>query len=329
MFSKMLVSAVTATALLSTLPAFARDLKLADFHSPSHFIVEEVYEPFANAVSEATGGDLTVRLYMGGELGPGPNEQYNRAVDGVADIVLAMPGYTASTFPLTLLADLPGVIDAETGTERMLANIDKLSQEYRRVQLLALWNNAPSFLFSATKPIRKLEDLAGMKVRVPSRNAGLVLEAWGGVPVSMPASEVYNAMQTGVIDGAMIDATALTGFRLEEVTNYITVGMDTSISQFLMVMNCDSFQELSEEQQKAVLDAGQEAARNGNRAWLGVASTALKDFAGTEGKEVITLSEEEIEKFNAATSTVVESVIEEVEATGVAARAYVEALQND
>ena len=46
MFSKMLVSAVTATALLSTLPAFARDLKLADFHSPSHFIVEEVYEPF-------------------------------------------------------------------------------------------------------------------------------------------------------------------------------------------------------------------------------------------------------------------------------------------
>lgn len=68
MFSKMLVSAVTATALLSTLPAFARDLKLADFHSPSHFIVEEVYEPFANAVSEATGGDLTVRLYMEGSL---------------------------------------------------------------------------------------------------------------------------------------------------------------------------------------------------------------------------------------------------------------------
>jgi TRAP-type C4-dicarboxylate transport system substrate-binding protein len=329
MFPRIMTAAVAAATLFVAPGALANELKLADFQPPTHFVLEQGYKPFAEAVSKATNGEVTIKMYMGGELGPGPAEQYNRAVDGVADIVFSLPGYTASTFPLTLLGELPGVIDAETGTEAIIANQDKLDKEYRRVKLLALWNNQPNVLFSATKPIRTLEDLAGMKIRVPSRNAGLVVEAWGGVPVSMPATEVYNSMQTGVIDGAMIDATTLTSFRLAEVTKSITVGMDTAISQFFLVMNRDSFAELSDEQQNVVLEAGKDAARNGHRAWADVAKKGLEDFTATEGKELITLSDEEIAKFNAASAAIVDKVIDEVEATGVAARAYVEALKND
>ena len=328
MFSRTF-TAVFAAAAIFAAPAAARDLKLADFQPPSHFVLDAAYKPFAKAVSEATGGAVTVSIFMGGELGPGPAEQYNRAVDGVADIVFGLPGYTASSFPKTLLAELPGVISPETGTERMLANLDKLSDEYRRVVLLGLWNNAPGLLFTAQKPVRALEDLRGLKIRVPSRNAGLVVEAWGGVPASMPVTEIYNAMQTGVIDGAMIDTTALSAFRLAEVTKYITTGMDTAISEFFLVMNRDNFNDLTEEQQKAVRDAGRDAAISANAAWLGIADKSLKDFAATAGKELIELATEEAEKFNAASAPVVERVIAEVEAGGVDARAYVEALRND
>lgn len=328
MTAKSLVAAL-AVATLFGAPALAVELKLADFQPPTHFIVDSVYTPMAEAISEGTDGEVTVRVFMGGELGPGPAEQYNRAVDGVAEIVFSLPGYTASTFPKTLLAELPGVIDPETGTERMLANIDMLSDEYRRVVLLGLWNNAPNLLFTASQPIRSMEDLNGLNIRVPSRNAGLVVEAWGGVPVSMPATDVYNAMQTGVIDGAMIDATTLTAFRLAEVTNYITVGMDTAISQFFLVMNRDSFESLSEDQQAVVLEAGREGAINGNAAWLKIANTALDDFAATQGKELIELSPEAAEAFNAASAPVVERIIDEAEAAGVDARAYVEALGNE
>ena len=326
---KSTLFATVAVGLLSVSGALAKELKLADFQPPTHFALEKVYKPLGEAIAKATNGEVTVKTYMGGELGPGPAEQYNRAVDGVADIVFSLPGYTASTFPLTLLGELPGVIDAETGTEKIISAQDLLDQEYRRVKLLALWNNQPNVLFSANKPIRTLEDLKGMKIRVPSRNAGLVVEAWGGVPVSMPAPDVYNSMQTGVIDGAMIDATTLTAFRLAEVTKSITVGMDTAISQFFLVMNSDSFNELSEEHQKAVIEAGKDAARNGHKAWAEVAVSALDAFAKTEGKEVITLSDEEIAKFNAASAPVVEEVVAEVEASGAGARAYVEALKND
>lgn len=307
--------------------ASATELKLADFQPPTHFVVEKVYEPFAEAISEATGGEVTVEVYMGGELGPGPAEQYNRVVDGVADLAFSLPGYTASNFPKTLLTELPGVIDAETGTDRILANIDMLSDEYRRVVLVALWNNAPNLLLMAEKPVTTLEDLAGLNIRVPSRNAGLVVQAWGANPVSMPAPDIYNAMQTGVLDGAMIDATALGAFKLAEVTSHITMGMDTTISDFFIMMNRDTFADLDDTAQAAILEAGKTASLNGQAAWNGAAGGALESFAATEGKEVITLSEEEAAKFNEASSAAVEQILADAEAEGIEAHAFVEALQ--
>ncbi|QKV19172.1 TRAP transporter substrate-binding protein [Oricola thermophila] len=329
MLKRTLTAAVAAALVMMAPLASARDLKLADFQPPSHFVVEDVYKPFAEAIETATGGEITVSIFMGGELGPGPAEQYNRAVDGVADIAFGLPGYTASIFPKTLLTELPGVISPETGTERIIANIDMLSDEYRRVVLLGLWNNAPNLLFTAEKPVRTMEDLKGLKIRVPSRNAGVVVEAWGGTPVSMPASEIYNAMQTGVLDGALIDATALTAFRLAEVTKYVTTGMDTTISEFFLLMNRDSFRDLSDEQQKIVLDAGREAAIRGGKAWVSKADSILADFASDEGKEHIQLSADEVAKFNEASAAAVERIVEEAEANGIEARAYVEALRND
>lgn len=319
--------AFSAAMLASATFVQAGELKLADFQPPTHFVVGNVYEPMGKAISEATKGDVSLKVFMGGELGPGPAEQYNRAVDGVADIVFGLPGYTAANFPKTLLTELPGVISAETGTGKIVANMDKIDGEYKRVKLLALWNNAPNLLFTATKPVRTLEDLKGLKIRVPSRNAGLVVEAWGASPVSMPAPEIYNAMQTGVIDGAMIDATTLNAFKLKEVTKFITMGMESTISAFFLVMNRDSFAGLAEDQQKAVVAAGKDAAINGNKAWLGIAGKALDGFKAMDGKEVIMLSADEVAKFNAATAPVVQKVVADADAAGLEASAFVEALK--
>lgn len=328
MLTKSLIPALAALLLTPQL-ASATELKLGDFQPPNHFVVESTYAPFAKAIEDATGGAVTVKTYMGGELGPGPAEQYNRTVEGVLDIGFGLPGYTAANFPKTLLTELPGVITPETGTERIQANIDMLSNEYRRVVLVGLWNNAPNLLFTASKPVHAPEDLKGLKIRVPSRNAGLVVEAWGATPVSMPAPEIYNAMQTGVIDGAMIDATTLKAFKLAEVTKYITSGMDTTMSDFFMIMNRDSFDGLTEDQQKAVLDAGRQASLNGSAAWRGIADKALQAFGATDGKEIITLAPEEAAKFNAASGPAVEKIIAEADAQGLEASAFVKALKGN
>lgn len=309
--------------------AAAQELNLADFQPQTHFINETVYAPFAAAVSAATGGAVTIRVFMAGELGPGPAEQYNRVVDGVADIAFGLPGYTASNFPMTLLAELPGVLTPEGGAASINANIDMLDGEYQRAVLVGLWNNAPNLLLMASREVDSLDDLAGLNIRVPSRNAGLVVQSWGANPVSMPAPEIYNAMQTGVIDGAMIDATTLGAFRLAEVTQSITMGMDTTMSLFFLVMNRDSFDDLDTTAQQAILSAGREAALSGSTAWLGVADRALAAFEATEGKTVITLSPEEAARFNAASGPVVAQIIADADASGLAASAFVAALRGE
>jgi TRAP-type C4-dicarboxylate transport system substrate-binding protein len=315
------IAATTVTLMGSA--AVAEDLKFANFMPPMHPYVAGAFQPFADMVSEATGGDVTVTIYSGGELGPGPVEQYSRVVDGVAELAVSLPGYTASQFPLTLTAELPGVLDEATGTADIWNNIDLFAGEYRRVQLVSLWSSAGNVLYTRDVAVDSPDDLKGMKIRVPSRNAGNVIEAWGATPVSMPVTEIYNAMQTGVIDGAYIDTTATRAFRLGEVANYLTYGMDTTNSPFFILMNRDAFDALSDDQQAAVIEAGKKASVLANETQLAAAAGGLTAFAETEGKQVIQLTSEQAEAFNVLSAPVRDAAVAE---TGGNAAAIVGAL---
>lgn len=303
--------------------ASAETLKFANFMAPTHPYVASTFDPFAKAVEEMTKGELKVQLYNGGELGAGPAEQYARAVDGVADLSISLPGYTASNFPVTLIAELPGIIDEATGTQTLWEHIDLLQLEYKRSPLVALWSSAENILYSARKPIRTIEDMKGMKIRVPSRNSGLLVEAWGGTPVSMPVSEVYNALQTGVIDAAMIDGTATKAFKLGEVANYVTLGMKTTNSPFFIVMNRDAWQALTDEQKAAMQDAGKQASLNGQQSQLKVAASGIEAMATMPGKEVIRLTADQAAPFDAIAAEVTAKIVAE---SGAEAKTFADAL---
>ncbi|MGH1464480.1 MAG: TRAP transporter substrate-binding protein [Cognatishimia sp.] len=327
---KSLRAMAVAAATLSAGAAAAGELKLAHFMSTKHPDHNGVFLPMGEKLATATNGDVTLRVYPGGELGAGPRDQYARAVDGIADLAFALPGYTASTFPMTLLVELPGAVaDANKSTEALWANVDHLAKEFRRAELIGLWTNPPAVIYSREKPIRTLADLAGLKIRVPSRNAGLVVEAWGGTPVSMPAPGMYNALQTGVIDGALIDQGSVLSFKLGEVTKYMTVGMQSQISPFMVVMNRDSFDGLSADEQAKLKEIGREMSLVAQANRVGAAKKGADVFAGMEGHELITLSDEEAAKFDAASAALLENVVADLEGQGLKAADFVAALQAD
>ena len=311
-------------ATLAVTAAHAENFKFANFMAPTHPYVESTFAPFAKAIEDGTSGEVKVTVYSGGELGAGPAEQYARAVDGVAEFSISLPGYTASTFPLTLVAELPGVLEEKTGTETIWKNIELFQPEYKRVKLVALRSSADNIIYSATKPIRSLEDLKGMKIRVPSRNSGELVAAWGGSPVSMPVNDVYNALQTGVIDAAMIDGTATKAFRLGEVANYVTVGMKTTNSPFFIVMNRDAWDSLTDEQKVVVEEAGKQASLDGQAMQLRVAADGIDSFGAMQGKEVIRLTSEQAASFNEVADQVTDRIVAEI---GGDARKVVDALK--
>lgn len=326
---KSLVAGLMLVAVTATTPvsgASAERLRLANFMSPNSPYEKPVFKAFADRVAELSKDEVKVKIYSGGELGPGPKEQYNRVIDGVAELVFTLPGYTASHFPRTLLMELPGVITQEGGTKAVWDNVSFIENEFKRTKLIGLWSNAENVLFSNT-PIRSIKDVAGLKIRVPSKNAGALVESWGASAVSLPAPAIYNALQTGVIDAAFIDATAVFSFKIGEAAKYATVGMASSISPFAILMNRDSFEALSADQKVAIEQAGREISSTANKVQLGGAKAGLNKFRNMDGKEVIELTAQAASAFNKDVANVVSKIVDEVEAKHKGAQAYVKALQ--
>ena len=316
MANRLRAVAVAVAALMIPAAAQAEELKFANFMPPTHPYVAAAFDPFAEAVTTGTGGALSVAVFNGGELGAGPVEQYSRVVDGVADLAFGLPGYTASTFPLTLMTELPGVLPGEDPVAFLEAHRDALASEFRRVELVALWPNTENLILTRDKAIRAPADLKGLKLRVPSRNSGLMLEAWGATPVSMPVTDIYNSLQTGVIDGALIDASALQTFRLSEVVNHVTRGMKSTASPFFVIMDRHAFKDLNDGARETVHAAGQEMARNGYASSVEMERAALAAFAEQERREVITLSGDEAGAFDALSETFVAARFAELEGEG-------------
>lgn len=318
-------------ALMGTLStgAFAEELKLAHFGSTKYPLHLNVFVPLAEELGKVTNGAVTMRVYPGGELGAGPVKQYDRVLDGVADVVYALPGYTASQFKKTLMVELPGVVpEGSDYTAEVWEDIEMISDEFRRTKLLALWTSSPGMLLMAEKKVESLDDLAGLKIRVPSKNTGRVVEAWGGTAVSMPITQVYQSMETGVVDGVLVDPSVLHSFKLGEVTKYVTRGMTGTNSLFMLVMNRDSWNDLDAETQ-AKLDGitGLPRSKDGNVTMFDDGMSALDNWAA-DGGEIVELSAEAAAAFNDASAGLAAEVIAELEADGVNAQAWADALKD-
>ncbi len=325
---KRLSAAVAASVALAG-PAMAEELSFALFVGPTHTVFPSVVNPFAEVVARESGGSLSVRAYPGGELGPGPVEQYARVVQGVADIAWGLAGYNSEQFPLSLIVELPGVVDAAgSGWQAMYRALDPyLRPEFIGTRPLALWTSEPMVLIMRDREVRRPEDLRGLKIRVSGAVPAQVIEALGATPVQMPANEMYNALQTGLIDGIMTGASAIADFRLHEVARTYTTGASLGNILFWVVMNEARFQALTAEQQEAILKAsGEWLSESGERGWNAKAEEALNALRADPNKVVIDLTPEEAAAFNALTQPITEAALAALEARGLPARAVYAAM---
>ena len=174
---------------------------------------------------------------------------------------------------------------------------------------------------------RTMADLKGLKIRVPSKNTGRVAEAWGATAVSMPITQVYTSMETGVVDGALVDTSVLGSFKLGEVTKYVTQGMVGSNSLFMLVMNRDSWDGLDADTQ-AKLEAmtGKELSLGGTETMSASAVNAEKKWVAGGG-EIVTVTAESAAEFDAASAALAKELIAELEAEGIKAADWADALK--
>ncbi len=300
------IIAASAVAAVTALPVAAQELKFANFTPPFHTVNASVIEKLNADVSAATGGSLTVKGYHGGELGAGPVEQYVRAVQGAADITWGLPGYTSSQFQKTMIVELPGVVaDGDSGADALCRAMDEISSEFPGTVPVALWTSEPNIMIMKEKVIRAPADLEGLKIRVAGATAGQVAEALGATPVQMPINQVYNALQTGLIDGVFTGSSTLDDFKLDEVASSFTLGAPLGRLAFFAVMNEGTYNGLSDDA-RAALDAakGCDLGNNAETAWNAKGRAGVERARGDAKNTFVDLTPEEAQAFADAVSGV-------------------------
>jgi len=325
-----LTGAMAATAAAGVprggLAQGAEELKLATFVPPSHIIMARVLTPWAQELATASGNRLTVRFFPSMQLGGKPPELYRQMLQGISDICFTLPGYTSGDFPMMALTELPGMAtSADDGTRKLWTHFERfLAREYQGAKILMLWNSDTASIMSKSRPVRTLEDVKGMKIRTPSAAQSAQIEALGGIPIDMPAGQIYNALDRGVVDASQIPMSAALDFKLIEVARYFTINAPLGRSPFLVAMNRARYDRLPADLKKIIDDTtglslslkGAETYDTQNRAAL---DAARKD------RELITLPPEENRRWLEAFRPLINRKAEEGEKAGLPARGLLSA----
>jgi len=287
-----------------------RELSLAHFLPANHPLDEAVFAPFSQKLAQLSGGKLTVRQFPAGALNSSAPAQYSILLGGVADIALAIPAYTADLFPRTDLIAYPGICKTTRDcTEAMLRARQVLEPEYR-ARVLALWSNAAPVLLTRNTPVRTLEDMRGLKIRVSTRSAIPFIEALGASAVMQPGTVVHQSLATGVIDGVAVSPSGIVTFQLHEPAGYLTTWLPASGLPFVLLMNQEVYDGLSPEARGWVDEAADVS--------LSMAGAVAYERAGAEGVrlaeeagvEIIDLPKSEKHRFERAIASVREAGLE-------------------
>jgi TRAP-type C4-dicarboxylate transport system substrate-binding protein len=294
--SVFLTAAAILLFLVCTPNAIAADkvvtLKVANWFPITHKQTP-LLESWCKEVEKRTNGKVKVNYYPGGTLVPA-TQTYDAVTRGISDVGNHVLGYTVGRFPLTEVIDLPhGYPNNTAATKLANAFYAKFKpKEFDDVKVLWFHAQSPGLVHTKTKPIKKLEDLKGMKMRTYGSNAEL-MRLLGGAPVAMPMGDVYDALSRGVADGLMCAYEALEGFRIGELVKYCTENYATSYTAaFVMVMNKDTWNSLPPDAQKVIDDLSVEYADKYAAMWDDI-DTHGKEYMVKSGAKIIPLSKEE------------------------------------
>ncbi len=328
-FAALIAFVLTASAVIVPTVGSTEELKLAHFMSPKHPMDRFLMRPWSKEIAKITNNDLTVRIYPGGELGKGPRAQFKRAVDGVADITFGLQGYTSKQFRRTTLIELPAVSpNAVEATKRIWEVYDKyLAVEYKRVKTLAIWGAESPILMTKNKPIRKISDIKGLKIRTPSKGQAGLIKALGATPVAMPVTRMYNALNTGVVDALMVPPSVIISFKIAEVAKYYTTGLPFGRSPFFLLMNRSKWESLSASQKAAVnKTTGRGLSIKGAKFYEKAGAKGLNSVRKSGRHEIIAFSSDEVKKGTALLLKARKKIVADLEKKGIPAKEILAAM---
>lgn len=295
------------------------ELSLAHFFPAGHPAETELVQGWAAALDAASEGRIKIVSYPGETLIKAP-DIYEGVVTGIADIGMSAFFYTRGRFPVLEAFELPGIVFDSSYHASKVAweGIKELDpEEVQDTKLMFVLATGPGDLFT-TRPVSSLEDLQGMKIRAAGLSADS-LALLGAVPEAMPQPEAYEALARGLVEGNLAPVEVLQGWRHAEVTDYVTKTPFLYNAVFFVTMNKDQWELLPADLKEIFVTVNEnffEEVAAG--LWDAQNEKALQWAIDETGQEVITLSEEETERWLELTAPIQEDFVMRMDQLGFA-----------
>lgn len=283
-------------------------LTYSNFFPPTH-IQSKLAEAWCKEVEKRTQGKVKVEYYPGGTLTPA-KQCYDGVVTGQSDIGFSVLAYTRGRFPVMSAVDLPlGYTSGKAATEVVNEVYAKFQpKELKDTEVMYLHAHGPGLIHTKGKAVRKLEDMKGLKLRGHGTSAKVV-KALGGTPVPKPMPETYQMIQKGVVDGGVFPFEADKGWRLGEVTDYITADFSAAYTtSFFVVMNKDKWNSLPTGVKQIIEGINEEWVKKHGEAWDTSDMEGIYYFLN-QGGEIIGLDAKEGLRWKKAVAPIIEDYI--------------------
>ena len=255
-----LAAAVTGLATA----AVAEDLTMAPGFAPgsaAHYGAEA----FTEKVTELTDGEITFTIYPLTLLSV--PQMLNGVRDGVADVGVLLPPVFVAQFPESnLIGDLAMLGRSATAmagaTAEYFMTCQDCQAEFAANNVVYLGSGSTAdYGILSTSPFVDVADLDGAKLRSPNAAFNRWIESLGGVALTLPGNEIFEAVKQGVVDGALLSAGELNNIRMIDVVSDVTLGAPQGTYHLINVSmtNQDTWMSLTDAQREAFLDAGAHA----------------------------------------------------------------------
>ena len=264
-FVKLLMIGALALGLISTATAQQPKVIKISHQFPGGTVEEgdfrdRLARKFAQEVEKRSNGQLKFEIYPSSSLVK-TFSQFGALRKGTLDMSVLPLAYGGGEVPEVNITLMPTLITSyEQGLNWKNAPIGK---ELTRILdekgiKIVTWVWQAGGIASSGKPVVSPDDVKGMKVRGGSKEMDLMLQAAGGAITNVPSNEIYSAMQSGVLDGAITSSTSLISFRLYENSKALTTGRKRTfwfMFEPLLIAKA-TFDGLTKDQQKIVMEVG-------------------------------------------------------------------------
>jgi tripartite ATP-independent transporter DctP family solute receptor len=222
-------------------------------------IATDLFQEFADKVTQRTKGEVTIKVFPAEQLGK-ENDLIQQVKSGALDISAPSMPSLSSLVPALEIASAPFLWTDWAQAEKVITGpafqpqFDDLRDKHNVLMLSKIWYWGWRNLTTGTRAVKRPEDMAGLKIRVPESPVWVeMIRAMGAAATPIPFGEVYTALQQKTVDGQENPIPTIYSRKFYEVQAHLTMTRHM-LQNNTMIVNKRSFEKLSPELQKLVLE---------------------------------------------------------------------------